>query len=294
MVTGGLRAGGVDCGGIDDELETLRAITVCSPHALVIHAEGVIRWANVEAARLVGVADPVEVVGRRLDSFVENRSQDQMLERIASVLSGETPLRAQEMFLRRADGRHLVVETRGARTSWQGAPAVQVVLWDVTDRHERTQRLEWEAAHDALTGILNRRAILAALDHRLDGGADDVAGVALVDLVGFKAVNDAAGHPAGDRVLTRIAQMLETVSGVNPVGRLGGDEFLVVAGADVGRLAGTIAATVRLGQIEGRPLPAEVGTTVGVAAAPCGTVSADELVARADADLYAKRRSARG
>ena len=115
-----------------------------------------------------------------------------------------------------------------------------------------TVRLQTEARHDALTGVLNRQG----LDEHLAGALaedPDTTLVVFIDLDGFKWVNDVHGHDAGDVVLTEIARRL--AGGLRPgdaIGRYGGDEFVAVfrgvpAGGDAGivaRIDATIAGPV--------------------------------------------------
>ncbi|OJF15008.1 GGDEF domain-containing protein [Couchioplanes caeruleus] len=161
------------------------------------------------------------------------------------------------------------------------------------DRAERT--LAYHATHDELTGLHNRRHITAEIDRALadlDRGALDEVTIMLCDLDGFKPVNDRYGHPAGDAVLRAVAARLTAVvrSG-DLVGRLGGDEFLILcrgsAGLEAPALATRIADAVRA------PIPVpgaevSVGVTTGVAQARTGdAVDREALVGRADAAMYA-------
>jgi diguanylate cyclase (GGDEF)-like protein len=147
------------------------------------------------------------------------------------------------------------------------------------------------ADHDALTGLLNRGAFRAALTARL---ADRVAGdgvcVLLIDLNGFKPVNDTWGHDVGDEVLGAVADRLrEELRGSDLAGRLGGDEFAVLltavsewdAASRVARLRERLAepydtdsATIR------------VSASIGRAACPVDGITAQELLRRADAAMY--------
>lgn len=267
-----------------------------SPHALVVHCDGVICWANKEAAHLVGIVDPAQVVGRSVCDFVDPRSAARTEDRIKQVLADGGTLGSAEAFLRTQSGATIVVETRAARTVWDGRPAVQVVIWDVTERHRFRTQLEWEASHDPLTGLWNRRAVLRHLEELLAAGASGEIAVALVDLKGFKSVNDTLGHPTGDRVLSRVATELQSMAGSWSTGRLGGDEFLIVcpSGAPAAReLAARIEAELHLDRVEGIDLPAAVTATVGVAAGPCTEVTIERLLSAADSDLYSRRQACR-
>ena len=161
-----------------------------------------------------------------------------------------------------------------------------------------TQELERLATHDALTGLLNRRAVLARLDAQLGDGGEATRrfGCLLVDLDNFKRVNDTLGHAAGDAVLRTMADRIGASLRANDVlGRLGGDEFLVVLpGADAETaeaVARRIAAiTVTVGEAE------QV-----VVSASCGAVAVRSgegrdhatVVAAADALLYQAKQAGR-
>jgi diguanylate cyclase (GGDEF)-like protein len=147
-----------------------------------------------------------------------------------------------------------------------------------------------EARRDALTGVLNRRAF----DEHLDGLLDrEHVGLVLIDVDGFKAVNDTHGHAAGDEVLSTLARvLLRTVRADEPVFRIGGDEFaLVVPGepAAAARVGERVIEAVRSHR-RGGGLPT---LSAGVAHAPAGTCTKEQLVARADAALYEAKGAGR-
>lgn len=150
------------------------------------------------------------------------------------------------------------------------------------ERDELRQRLDT----DALTGLRSREWLLRMWDQL---GA---TGLLLLDLDGFKAVNDRLGHPVGDEVLVEVARRLPAHSGCVPV-RLHGDEFAVVLTA--GRPAGPTAAMVG-GLIAGVPIGLSCGVTVSITAS-IGAVdvaqgeSLDSALARADAQMYAVKRA---
>lgn len=154
-------------------------------------------------------------------------------------------------------------------------------------------RLSIDASHDALTGLVNRRAFVAALDAALsDLSAGNVA-VTLIDLDGFKEVNDGFGHLAGDLVLQEFARRLHELRDHAPVAaRLGGDEFaLLLRGVDAEKLA--IAAGqsfTRVHRIAVGSAHVAVGASAGVAASlPGDTTSL--ILRRADLALYDAKSS---
>ncbi|KMO19209.1 hypothetical protein SQ03_08475 [Methylobacterium platani JCM 14648] len=164
---------------------------------------------------------------------------------------------------------------------------------------ERLSRENLRLANlDALTGLPNRRSFFASLDRALDeaeGGAGFVVG--LVDLDGFKPVNDAHGHGAGDAVLQEAARRLRQVVGeAGVVARLGGDEFgLVLRGAPS---AGTTGEAIRTALGAPFRLPngstAQIGASIGFAAHPEAGRKAAVLVERADYALYYAKAHSRG
>lgn len=153
---------------------------------------------------------------------------------------------------------------------------------------------------DPLTGLANRRAIMAALeDMEADfqaGGAP--FGVALIDLDGFKAVNDEHGHHAGDFVLEHVAERLRTLKGPHDLpGRLGGDEFIIL----FHNLSGPEDAALRAahylvnlgGPCELDGLTLTVHASLGHAAAPLHGETAQRLLHVADRALYDAKRDIR-
>jgi diguanylate cyclase (GGDEF)-like protein len=122
--------------------------------------------------------------------------------------------------------------------------------------------------------------------------------VLFLDLDGFKAINDHRGHSVGDDVLQLVADRLRTATrGADDVGRLGGDEFLVVC-HDVTE-EGALKVADRIAQLVGRrandvQLDAPLRVSVGVAWSAAGSVDAATLVGRADAAMYASKRAGIG
>ncbi|CAA9389776.1 MAG: diguanylate cyclase/phosphodiesterase (GGDEF & EAL domains) with PAS/PAC sensor(s) [uncultured Quadrisphaera sp.] len=175
---------------------------------------------------------------------------------------------------------------------------------DVTARVEAEEQLQHQAAHDGLTGLANRSAMLERLDDALAGAARDGTGVAVlfVDLDGFKAVNDSAGHRVGDAVLEQVAQRLgASLRSSDVLARAGGDEFVAIltgldpldaarvahrAGADV------VAALERPITVGGTSV--RVSASVGVALHPDDAGTGEELLSRADAAMYRAKAAGEG
>ena len=159
--------------------------------------------------------------------------------------------------------------------------------WTARDRQVALLRVhESLAATDPLTGCPNRRAFLDRLAGAIaaaDRGAQTV--VCLIDLDGFKAVNDRAGHAAGDAVLRSVTTVLTgAVRGSDTVARLGGDEFAVLAEISPAFPADALAERLR-GAVAAAGAPSGVTASVGVALV-FPEDDADLLLHRADAAMY--------
>jgi diguanylate cyclase (GGDEF)-like protein len=152
----------------------------------------------------------------------------------------------------------------------------------------RLDLLDHDATHDPLTGLLNRRSFDSVLQQALARSRRYGWSFSLVvlDLNGFKALNDRHGHAAGDQVLQRIGSVLRSSMRAGDVAaRMGGDEFAVLLNRS-GESAGQLLAA-RVASIINREMAwAQIGFAVGVATAPAESVDADELSRLADARLY--------
>jgi diguanylate cyclase (GGDEF)-like protein len=175
-----------------------------------------------------------------------------------------------------------------------GAPLhVLGQMQDVTERREYEARLRHLADHDALTGLLNRRAFEESLEaHVARARRYGAAGaLLLLDLDGFKDVNDTLGHHAGDALLIRVAGALgDRLRETDVLARLGGDEFAVLLPMESGEAAELVARAL-VDVVRG--LDAGVTVSVGVAVVDSGEVTAEGLMIDADRAMYAAKGAGR-
>ena len=174
-----------------------------------------------------------------------------------------------------------------------------LVVTDITEKHRLVERLHDLAHKDALTGLSNRASWLEALDRLLgSGGAARPVAVLYIDLDGFKAVNDTAGHDHGDELLQAVAERLaDAVPHREALARLGGDEFAVVV-PDAADEDAVAAIARRIVRSIGRPFTilgreTRVGASVGIALGQTGQIDRATLVKRADTALYAAKHEGR-
>jgi diguanylate cyclase (GGDEF)-like protein len=164
-------------------------------------------------------------------------------------------------------------------------------------RHALEAELEYRAEHDSLTGLANTRSFYDRLDEVV-GGRDAPAAVLFLDLDNFKSVNDTFGHQAGDEVLCLVASALKAaVRASDTVGRIGGDEFAILIGADATVDVATQIAKRVLHSLSTPLLFAEwkqsISVSVGIAVT-VGELGAQALLSRADLAMYEAKRRGKG
>ena len=170
---------------------------------------------------------------------------------------------------------------------------------DVTARVEQDRRVRHEADHDSLTGLANRRALERTLDAALAraGARARSVGVIMLDLDGFKAINDRTATPRATQALREVASRLRRcVRERDLVARLGGDEFVVVL-TDLGGRSGAVQ---RLGGAHPRGAAAmpfgamTLSAAIGVATFPSDGGTAADLLAHADRAMYVDKGARNG
>ncbi|MGE5450288.1 MAG: diguanylate cyclase [Acidobacteriota bacterium] len=173
-------------------------------------------------------------------------------------------------------------------------------LLDITERKALETRLADLAQHDALTGLLNRRAILAYLDglHQDRRQVHQPVCLMMIDVDLFKAINDQHGHAVGDEVLRSVASCLKAqLRDSDRVGRIGGEEFLVVLGSTDLQSAQAVAERLRheLSRLTVTTSGQALRVTVSIGLAQSESTEEDwaDVIGRADEGLYEAKRTGR-
>ncbi|MFI7542223.1 diguanylate cyclase domain-containing protein [Actinoplanes sp. NPDC049599] len=239
-----------------------------------------------------GTPDLATVMG-----LVHADDRPRLAEAVAATLDQRAD-RAVEVALASVAGEtRRCLFTLAALTDDEGVRGAVVSITDVTASSRLREDLTVRATRDPLTGCRNRASLRADLEHALSSEQVGQTAVLFIDLDRFKEINDTHGHHAGDQLLVAVTTLLRDALRADDVlGRWGGDEFLVIcrqvhtpqeALAVARRLAATLAEPIR---IAGTTM--EATGSIGVAIATPG-IAADELIAQADAAMYAAKQSAR-
>jgi diguanylate cyclase (GGDEF)-like protein/PAS domain S-box-containing protein len=260
-----------------------------------IDASRQIKFTNDRLHLIVGLP-PAATIDAQLANLV---ADDEPILRgaLAAVLAGEGGDDIEIRLEDPADGwQRVCLLSLRALTDNSGTVSGAIgLLSDVTDRVQLRRELEIRASVDQLTSCMNRAATLDLLRTVLERNeAAEGTAVVFVDLDRFKPVNDRFGHAAGDRLLVVAADRMRlALRSCDRVGRVGGDEFLVVCpnvdnaarATEIGdRLAAALHATVDVG-----PAVVDLRASIGVAWTR-EVVDPDSLIARADAAMYRSKR----
>lgn len=269
-----------------------------SPDAMIVSdiETGLVSDINPSFTQLFGFAEH-EILGQRtLD--VGFWPSKQARDRTVRDMRERGELRDYETDLCTKDGRTVTVVAASARVLIDGRPHWVVQFRDISERKAYLQAMEHLAHHDPLTGLPNRRHFMESLTAMLaekivSGGR---FALLLLDLDGFKEVNDALGHPVGDDLLVMVADRLRGALAGERNGflaRLGGDEFAVVlrgAGADEAKAAARGLRRAVRQAYDLCDMRVEIGVSIGFATYPDHGLDAATLLRRADVAMYAAKK----
>lgn len=194
----------------------------------------------------------------------------------------------------RRDGSPLTVEGRSSVVRGTDGMVRSLVLRDITSEKENHRRLEYQANHDPLTGLANRKLLQKRADELLQSGKS--CALLLADLDRFKDINETLGHPFGDRVIRRLGHRLGRLYHDAALAcRTGGDEFALLipdpgTEEEILEAAENFRETIRGALVEGS-LSLEIEASVGAAVAPTHADDLNGLLRCADVAMYAAKRS---
>jgi diguanylate cyclase (GGDEF)-like protein/PAS domain S-box-containing protein len=271
-----------------------RSLVTSSTDLVLVLGADECRYVSRSVTALVGRSE-AEILADGFEAFVQADDR-------AAVRAAATHGRPREIVFRirnqSGEWRHLEAHVTDLRQD-KSVRGVVLNARDVTERIELEEQLTHQAFHDNLTGLANRALFRDRLDQALARAArsDRLLAVLLVDLDGFKQVNDSLGHDAGDQLLEEVARRFRSV--VRPsdtVARFGGDEFALLlediseheAVGFAQRLLDRLATPVAIARRE-----VVLGASVGVVLRS-GSGQSEELIRDADVAMYAAKDAGRG
>ena len=284
----------------EEVLRRFRAAMDATSDAIYLTDRATMRYIDVNeaACRMVGCTrEELMALG---PAGVLGQPVEELAQVFDSVIAGGPATEPLEMLRPRKDGSQAWVELqRRAQRSADGWMIISVVR-DITERKKLEERLLQQANYDSLTQLPNRALCYDRLRQALiQAKRKSVnAGVLFVDLDRFKAVNDTHGHGAGDQLLREVAKRLTLcVRAGDTVGRLGGDEFLVILpevaeAKDSGLIArkaiDALVEPFRIGEHE-----VCISASIGIASYPNDGDTVETLIKNADSAMFAAKEAGR-
>ena len=262
--------------------------------------DGKFMAANPALVRLLGYSSEDELLELSIgeDLYVHAEDRANWLRSMATA--GE--IRNAELVLRRKDGRKIVVleNSRAVRDEQDRILYYEGTLTDITEAHELSRQLSYEASHDALSGLINRREFEIRLQRALDSAqaTGAVHAVCYLDLDQFKIINDTCGHIAGDELLRQLAQVLQSrVRSNDALARLGGDEFGLLLHdcpvADAINIANALLKAVEQYQFVWGASTFTVGASIGLVPLTGSFRRITQILQAVDAACYAAKDQGR-
>ena len=271
-----------------------------SPYAIVI--------TRLSDRKVIEVNEGFESISGYLSGEVKDKAiydtelwdRDENRDAVFQELLRGGTVREREVRFRKKSGEICYGLLSAEITEISGEKCVLSSVNDITERKQAEEKIRHMATHDALTGLPTLRLAQDRLSRVLGAArrSKTTAAVMFIDLDGFKAVNDTLGHDAGDHVLKQVAlHLLTCVRESDTVARVGGDEFLIIAGelhasGNAALIAEKIIETVT-GPIRIDVREATVSASIGIALFPDHGSDPEQLIKLADGAMYKVKSAGR-
>jgi diguanylate cyclase (GGDEF)-like protein/PAS domain S-box-containing protein len=296
-----------DSGLRGDRRQALTVLESIGDGVITTDGRGRIEYMNGEAELLTGYSRD-ESEGRpfgeimQLIDELDKRSLGDPVERCLSMRQRVNMGRRALMLGRDDEHEHSVELTASPiRAGDGGIQGVVVVFHDVSEMRGLTRQMSYQAAHDALTGLINRRELERRLEEAIDNARREKANHVLcyMDLDRFKAVNDTCGHMAGDALLREVASLIkDQVRDSDSVARIGGDEFgMLLMGCPLEKarqIAGDVVQAVADHRFVWQDRIFTIGVSVGIVELGPDSGSVQDMLAAADSACYMAKQQGRG
>jgi diguanylate cyclase (GGDEF)-like protein/PAS domain S-box-containing protein len=288
----------------ESDLRTQAVLDNVSDGIFILDEDGTIESVNRSVGHLFGYCADAPV-GRPFTAMIAPERRAEFLGihsmRARPVAAGDTPGRAIETLGCREDGSTFPMELERGEVMHGSQKLTLASVRDISERQAHTEALEHLALHDGLTGLANRTLFGDLMSRALKAAKrnDDPHAVLVMDLDGFKQVNDTLGHDAGDTLLKLVGERLVgTLREGDTVARLGGDEFGILP-AEATDMSGAAALALKIEQTFQQPFvinreDVRVSPSIGIALFPEHGGTTASLLNSADLAMYAAKRSGVG
>jgi diguanylate cyclase (GGDEF)-like protein/PAS domain S-box-containing protein len=267
--------------------------------------KGMLDYLNPVAEKLLG-QKTAEVRGRYYDeilNLVDEKRREPLPDPILKALGRKAVVQlTQQTLLIDKQGNEYAVDVTAAPILDREGQRVGAVLvmHDVTAVRGMTRQLNYQATHDALTGLINRREFEVRLRQVMESAQVDNTRHAMIflDLDRFKAVNDTCGHVAGDELLKQVSErLLKQLRNVDTLARLGGDEFAVLLECcpleTAERIGNQLLECIKEYRLVWGDKTFEIGASLGLVEISADSPALTELIHAADSACYAAKRAGR-
>jgi diguanylate cyclase (GGDEF)-like protein/PAS domain S-box-containing protein len=285
----------------------MQALESLAEAVIATDAQGHVRYMNPAAQRLTGTTvEPSE--DRMLEQvvgFVDENDRRLLSDPLRQALTSGAPvnLSRRALLLSRANGGERSIELSASpiRNEANEVTGAVALLHDVTELRGLARQMSYQATHDALTGLINRRDFERRCEEAIDRGqrGDGQHILCYLDLDHFKAVNDTSGHLAGDSMLREVAKLLrDAVRDSDTVARIGGDEFgMLLIGCPLEKaqqIADDFCRSVNDYRFVWRDKIFNIGVSIGIVEISRESGTLDELLAAADSACYVAKKQGSG
>jgi diguanylate cyclase (GGDEF)-like protein/PAS domain S-box-containing protein len=285
----------------------LLALNSLAEAIIATDREGRITFMNPAAEQLTG-AEAAAASGRLLEEImglVDETDRRLLSDPVNQALTSGAPvnLSRRALLLSRANGSERSIELSASpiRNSARELVGAVVMLHDVTEMRGLARQMSYQATHDALTGLVNRREFERRLEEAIESGqrGDGQHVLCYLDLDHFKVINDTSGHLAGDSMLREVAKLLrDAVRDSDTVGRIGGDEFgILLVGCPLEKarqIADDVTRAVGDHRFVWKDKIFNVGVSVGLVEISRESGTLEELLAAADTACYVAKKQGSG
>jgi diguanylate cyclase (GGDEF)-like protein/PAS domain S-box-containing protein len=268
---------------------------------------GRITFMNPAAERLTG-SDAAQASGKLLEeivSLVDESDRRLLSDPVHQALTGGVPvsLGRRALLLSRGNGSEHSIELSASpiRNDAKVVVGAALLLHDLTELRGLARQMSYQATHDALTGLVNRREFERRLEEAIESGhrGDGQHVLCYLDLDRFKLVNDTSGHLAGDSMLREVAKLLrDAVRDSDTVARLGGDEFgtlLIGCPLEKARqIADDVCRSVGDYRFVWKDRIFNIGVSIGLVEISRESGTLEELLAAADTACYVAKKQGSG